>query len=618
MALAAVDAPAWGLVAVVAATAVVVAVRHLARRLVLDPVDALIDASKDLRFRGAVHHTGRSRLAGLAGRRGRYGELARTLAAVEEEIDRRFVELSTLLETGRQVAATLDVDSVFENVLAQLRRLFDVNACAIITLDERAGEFRVRASLGLRDEYVRELRIAPSSPTSPSMRALRHRAPVQVTDTSTDLAYATDDRPVTADLFRSRLAIPLTTVAAPPAVLLLYKIAPYRYSYAELELASTFAAHASVALENAALHARTDVRLNEQTSRLEAIVESLNDGLVLEDLDGRVLVCNARAAALAGVERDAARDRPVADLFAALVARAADPAAAACDLCGTAGPRRTERVDVLLRDQAGREQDLRLHVFEVTDAKGTRLGRGHVWQDISDDKALDRMKSSLVSTVSHELRSPLALIKGYATTLLADDVRWAPDEQREFLATISDEADHLAGLVQDLLDMSRIGAGVLEVDCEPQPVNDIVARAVARFPQPVRRRVRLGLAPGLPLVDVDAARVETVVRNLVDNAVKYGADDGDVEVGTALGDGVVVVSVRDHGRGIPRDLGERAFDRFVRADDGLARQVGGVGIGLSICRGFVEAHGGRLTMEPAHPGTRFAFSLPIAAVAAAS
>lgn len=610
------DVSSWALVAIVVVTAVGLAVRHLLFRLVAAPMDALIEAGRDLRIRGAVHHADRRRLATLARRRDRTGELARTLVAVEEEINRRFVELSTLLETARRVASSLDVGAVFATMLAQIRSLFDVDACAIITLDERAGEFRIRASLGLPDEYVREVRIAPSSPNSPSMRALRNGTPVQVVDTLDDLAYGAIRNRVLPDLFRSRLSIPLTTIVAPPAVLLLYKSGPYRYSFAEMELASTFAAHASVAMENAALHARTDERLHEQTSRLEAIVESLADGLVLEDPAGRVLVCNRTAARMVGLDPEEARARPAGELLATLVDRAVDRAAADRELAAAHDGTGTGRADLRVRGEAGRDQDLRLHVFDVTDATGARLGRGHLWQDISDDKALDRMKSALVGTVSHELRSPLALIKGYASTLLADDVSWAPDDQREFLETISTETDRLTRLVQDLLDVSRIEAGALEIACEPQPVNEILHRAVGGFPLAVRARVRLALATGLPLVDVDASRVETVVRNLLDNAVKYGPDDRPIEVTTRLDDGRVVVSVRDHGPGVSPELGDRVFDRFVRADNRLARQVGGVGIGLAICRGFVEAHGGRLWMEPAQPGTTFTFSLPAAATAA--
>lgn len=610
------DVSSWALVAIVVVTAVGLAVRHLLFRLVAAPMDALIEAGRDLRIRGSVHHADRRRLATLARRRDRTGELARTLVAVEEEINRRFVELSTLLETARRVASSLDVGAVFATMLAQIRSLFDVDACAIITLDERAGEFRIRASLGLPDEYVREVRIAPSSPNSPSMRALRNGTPVQVVDTLDDLAYGAIRNRVLPDLFRSRLSIPLMTMVAPPAVLLLYKSGPYRYSFAEMELASTFAAHASVAMENAALHARTDERLHEQTSRLEAIVESLADGLVLEDPAGRVLVCNRTAARMVGLDPEEARARPAGELLATLVDRAVDRAAADRELAAAHDGTGTGRADLRVRGDAGRDQDLRLHVFDVTDATGARLGRGHLWQDISDDKALDRMKSALVGTVSHELRSPLALIKGYASTLLADDVSWAPDDQREFLETISTETDRLTRLVQDLLDVSRIEAGALEIACEPQPVNEILHRAVGGFPLAVRGRVRLALATGLPLVDVDASRVETVVHNLLDNAVKYGPNDRPIELTTRLDDGRVVVSVRDHGPGVSPELGDRVFDRFVRADNRLARQVGGVGIGLAICRGFVEAHGGRLWMEPAQPGTTFTFSLPVAATAA--
>jgi signal transduction histidine kinase len=197
------------------------------------------------------------------------------------------VELSTLLETSRTVIASLDVHEVIHNILDQVQRLLSVERCAVVALDEHAGVFRIRASRGLSEQYVSRLRIAPSEPNSPSMRALRSQTPVQVSDIEMDHSYPDFRRRARAEGHRSVLAIPLLTQHAPPAALLLYKSEPYHYSSSELELASSFANHAAMALENAALFSLTDEELKKQVQSLRAlnrVALTVSQSLVLDDV----------------------------------------------------------------------------------------------------------------------------------------------------------------------------------------------------------------------------------------------------------------------------------------------------------------------------------------------
>ena len=406
-------------------------------------------------------------------------------------------------------------------------------------------------------------------------------------------------------------AIPLATVHAQPAVLLLYKAEPYSYSYGELELASSFANQATMAMENAALYAQSDERLQEQTRRLEAVVNSMSEGLVLESLAGHILLCNQQAARMIGMERDRVKDVDSAEILRTLLNSAEDPELT-FDHYRTALTAADDYTFDLTRETAqGRRQDLRIHSFGVTDARGQLLGRGQVWQDITHDRELDRMKSALLSTVSHELRTPLATIKGYASTLLAPDVQWDEASQHEFLQTISNEADRLAALVKNLLDMSRIEAGMLEIQRETYSLNDIIPQIISTFAPDVRDRLRLAMDADLPPVPVDVPRISTAARNLVENAVKYSPPDTPIELTTRRSNGSVQFAVRDYGEGVPLNVQTRIFERFYRLDNTLTRRVGGVGLGLSICKGFVEAHDGNLWLQAEDPGTTFGFSLPI-------
>ena len=564
----------------------------VALRLFIQPIERLVDFSEAIRWRGHLRESESAELAQLALQSAQIGSLAQSLMAMEQEITARFTQLNTLLETSRVIAGSLEVNRVIDNILAQIQSLFHVEKCAVLSFDERAQVFHMVANRGLGTDYAKRYNVRLTHPDLPSMRALQNRSPVQVADTETDLSFIELRDRSRSEGFRSVLAVPLVPEHAPPAVLLLYKNEPYRYSYTELELATSFANHASVALENAGLYALTDEKLQEQTQRLEAIVESMRDGLILESLTGKVLYCNQQAANLIGLHSGEIVGKNSAGITQTLF--------------HAKQPLKTRTFDL---DHG--EQALRIHLFDVTDARGKLLGRGQLWQDITLDKQLDRMKTALVSTVSHELRTPLATIKGYASTLLASDVKWTVAEQNEFLQTISKETDRLTALVKNLLDMSRIEAGILDLRCEPHLLNELLSQVIHSFVQPVQERLQITTASNLPLVPLDASRISTVIRNLIENAVKYSPDETPIEIYTYQKNGHVGLRVRDYGRGVSPEHAERIFDRFYREDNRLTRKVGGVGLGLAICKGFIEAHKGQIWLRSESSGTTFGFSLPV-------
>ncbi|MCD6289968.1 MAG: GAF domain-containing protein, partial [Anaerolineae bacterium] len=223
----------------------------------------------------------------------------------------------------------------------------------------------------------------------------------------------------------------------------------------------------------------------------------------------------------------------------------------------------------------------------------------------------DRLKSAFLSTISHELRTPLAVIKGFVSTLLQNDVQWEPEMRQEFLATIEREADHLTGLIEQLLDMSRLEAGVLAVDQRPCRLQDVYANVADRLQLLARdHRLRVDFPDDLPLVHADLHRVGQVLSNLVENAAKYSPAGSEIVIRAVRADGQVLVSVTDQGEGIAPEFHERIFERFFRVQDEPSRS--GTGLGLAICRGIVEAHGGRIWVESVpEEGSTFSFTLPI-------
>lgn len=224
----------------------------------------------------------------------------------------------------------------------------------------------------------------------------------------------------------------------------------------------------------------------------------------------------------------------------------------------------------------------------------------------------DRLKSTLLSLVSHDLRTPLAVIKGLATSLLDQSVSWSEQQRDELLTTISGEADRLNRIVGELLEMSRIEAGAISQSRAWHDLDELIV-AVAEELRPRLRThpLLLDVPPDLPWVRISYAQIEQVLRNLVENAAHYTPAGSPIEVWARASGSAVTIEVRDRGPGVTVELRERIFEKFVRASP-AERHAEGAGLGLAICKGLVEAHGGRIWVtERAGGGAVFAITLPV-------
>jgi two-component system sensor histidine kinase KdpD len=222
----------------------------------------------------------------------------------------------------------------------------------------------------------------------------------------------------------------------------------------------------------------------------------------------------------------------------------------------------------------------------------------------------ERLRTSLLTSVSHDLRTPLTAITGAATTLLSAGERLDRRTRTELLETVRDEADRLNRLVQNLLEMTRLESGALRVQRDWHPLEEVVGAALGRLARALGgRKVNVVIPPDVPLVDIDDVLVEQVLVNLLDNAVKYTPPDSAVRILVTAGDGQVTVEVADQGPGLPRGQEERVFEKFHRATVDGGR---GTGLGLAICRGIVQAHGGRIWAQNLpEGGVAFLFTLPL-------
>lgn len=561
--------------------------------LVIRPLQRLASAYRAIRL---DYDPATSPTRNLVRRPDEVGSLARALNRLEGDVTTRLTELQTLLETSKVVVGTLDPHAVGEAVIHEVRRLVDVQAAAVFVPSEE-GLLRILASNG-RSEQYNNIRLRLDDTTLSAVLALREGRPMQMvadaSGTFPPLSYA--------EGFRALLAIPIQSPHAGSVVLVVHRTMPQPFSDREVNLLMTFANYAALAWEHAVLYERSDVRLREEQQTLAAIMRSMSDGLVLASVDGTVLYTNPGAATLTGYSAADLAGGTVERIHAALRAISARPDAYDRERArAEAG-----RIPAWLIETGG--QAIQLRVFDVHDEAGAVIGRGLLLHDVTREQEVDQFKTSLLAAVGHELRTPLAVIKMHASTLLQADVVWSPAEQRQFVGEMSREADRLARLVSNLLDLSRLEAGLLQLARVPCRLDQLVARALRRLPEPIPE-LTVAIPSDLPLIEVDEPRIEVVLHNLLSNAQAYG--NGAVRVAAGQDDSAILVRVSDNGPGIAPEELPHLFERFYRAGRGQQRRSGGIGLGLAICKAFVEAHGGRIWVESDEQGTTFAFALPI-------
>lgn len=223
----------------------------------------------------------------------------------------------------------------------------------------------------------------------------------------------------------------------------------------------------------------------------------------------------------------------------------------------------------------------------------------------------DRMKSSLLSSVSHEFRTPIATIKAATTSLLIDDIPWETDAGKDLLTTMDEEIDYLNYLVGNLLDMTRIEAGALRPNRQWNILSEILEGVLSRMHRMLGKyQIDTQISEDLPLVPVDYSQIEQVFTNLLHNSAKYAPANSTIQITAVVtGEGTIQVRVKNEGpQVIPEHL-DRIFDKFYRVTE--PEKVSGTGLGLSICKGIIEAHGGRIWAENMHDGLAFFFTLPL-------
>ena len=501
--------------------------------------------------------------------------------------------LLRLNEATLRVHASLDLSTVLQEVLAGARALTSARYAAITTID-KTGQVLECVASGLTPGGSR--RLAARAGGERPFEQLRHlmgmpaRAALQAAPMQHRGAHVGD-------------------------VFIGDRNGGEAFTSEDAEVLLLFASQAGAAIANARSHR------DEQRARasLEALIEASPVGVVAFDArTGSPVSVNQESRRIVeGLRRP---DQPVEDLLQAVTCRRSDGrqvSLAELTLTQQSSGGETVRAEEMtLSVPDGRRVEVLVNATPIRAAAGAVGSVVVTLQDLAPMEALERLRGEFLSMVSHELRAPLTSIKGSAATVLGASQPPDPAEVVQFFRIIDQQADHMRSLINDLMDAERIETGTLSIAPEPVAVADLVDQARNTFLSGGgRHAVRIELPPDLPRVLADRQRIVQVLNNLLSNAARHSPASSPIRI-AALADGKhVAVSVTDGGRGVPPERLPHLFRKHAvgaRGDrkDGAQRS----GLGLSICKGLVEAHGGRIWAEssPGDQGTRFTFTIPLA------
>ena len=525
--------------------------------------------------------------------------------------------LSRLSAASLRINDSLDFDTVLQGVLDSARSLTSARY-GVMTLLDDGGGVRDFLSSGMTGEEAGQLWLTPDRwRLFESLTGISE--PVRVPDLAEHvraLGFTEFTIPLPVAVFRFMAAPMLHRGARVGHVFVGDREDGEEFTREDEEILVMFAAQAALVIANAGTH-REERRAR---AGLETLIDTSPVGVVVFDV---------RTGAPASFNREARR----------IVDSLRDEGQAPEDLLGLLSVRRADGSEVSLREfplarvlvssetvraeeivmgvPDGRSVTVLLNATPIRSAEGTVESVVVTMQDMAAVQEQERLRAEFLAMVSHELRMPLTSIRGAATSVLEAAADLDPAEMRQFQRIIVDQADRMRELIGDLLDVARIETGTLPVDPEPAEVALLVDRARSAFQNAGGRNaggrnpLALDMEPDLPLVMADRRRIVQVIGNLLSNAARHSPEDSVITVSAVRADSQVEVSVSDQGRGIPAEELPNLFRRHSGEEgDGAG---GDTGLGLAICRGIVEAHGGRIHAESDGPGlgARFTFTLPV-------
>jgi signal transduction histidine kinase/putative methionine-R-sulfoxide reductase with GAF domain len=513
----------------------------------------------------------------------------------------RSAELAALTSIAAQVNCTQALEEILAGALHTTLEVIGEESGEIFLVDEETGDLRLHTHQGLSDTFLFQESVIGAGECLCG-EAVQSGRIALIANMATHPSRTRSA--CVREGFQSCIRLPLLARGEVLGLLCVQSCDHRDFLPEDEELLTAIGNQIGIAIANAQLIEDAEQR----RATLDSVMNSLVDGLILMDRRGRITFLNPRATDILDVPAHSVLGRTFEAMENKIADHLGTPDRILPQLkAAIAEPQSTPGVEFTVTAPTARTVQARFFSIE-----GSNGSLGILLRDVTREKELDAMKSQLLSTVSHELRTPLASIKGFATTLLRDDVDWDDQSRHEFLSIIDEESDRLTELISNLLDMSRVEAGALRVEVEPTNLRPLIEETANEFQMMTHNyQFVVKLPSPLPAVMADPRRARQVLRNLVENAVKYTPAGGPIVISAQATPNFVQISVADRGIGIEAQLLESIFDRFYQVDSASTRKVGGSGLGLSISKAIVEAHGGRIWAE-SQPGvgSTFHFMLP--------
>ncbi|MCE2489278.1 MAG: PAS domain S-box protein [Anaerolineae bacterium] len=516
--------------------------------------------------------------------------------------DYRVRQRDLLLEIIRAMTSRLDLAEVLRLVLKASVTMVGGEGPGLVALrNADTGAYRIHATLNIDGDRIPRLESQLQELVTGIQQGLDYH---DLEGTLQRMTAEIDPR------MRQLFPMPLVIADEPVGILIVFRDYPAAITVDDRQILRSFADHAAIAVHNARLYENID----RERQRLNAFVAHSADGVMILDAERQVLQLNPALAGMTGWSEAESLGRQEEEV---LVWSTVSPGNLH-ELMdgGWPGPSQvgsnplSVEGDILRR--YGQELSIAITYVPLHGEGGQLANIFANVRDITHFRRAQELQNTFVSGVSHELKTPVALIKGYAGTLRREDADWGMAELREGLEVIEDEADRLAGLIDNLLEASRLQAQKMQLDLGPVDLVGLATRVVKRFQmQGTGHDFRLAFPEAFPVIVADEARLRRVMDNLLGNAVKYAPEGGQIEVGGQAAVDAVTLFVRDEGIGIGPEDQEQIFTRFYRVNDALGQRTQGTGLGLYLARAIVEAHGGTIGVD-SRPGkgATFHFTLP--------
>jgi PAS domain S-box-containing protein len=519
-------------------------------------------------------------------------------ARLYSQVSSRAQALSKLYQAGLALAEQgTDLDATLRQVVRLAKDAVEADGAAILM--SRDGQ----AAISVADGVLGDGDVQQTLAASDLAEMLQRCEPWVVKDVAEETALA----PLAEHGIQTAICMPISLAAEHPGSMLVVTRQRYTFHSQDIALLNAFANQSALAIRNARLYHDLSV----QHERLSAVLAHSADGILILDSGERVQNFNEAVGRMTGWALSEALEQPGESIVKLTTPQGVSLPLPPMEPDGGNGRAATAE-GYLERRDGERGSYVSVSLAPLRDPSGNRAGAVVNLHDLSGFREAEELKSTFLSVISHELKTPVALIKGFAETLARDDAKPDVSTVREFGQIIADESDRLTRLIDNLLNAARVEAGALSLSRVPDVALDkIAAQSAAAFrEQTGKHTIDLDFADGFPHIHADPHWLRQVFDNLLANAIKYSPDGGRVHVRGGYDDAMVYVSVTDEGLGLSREEQERVFTRFYRAPD-KKRMSKGAGLGLYLCKSVVEAHGGAIRVSSAEgQGATFTFSLP--------